>query len=34
MLHEVQAKFDATEFVSTVSEKLIAQSKEDNGRGY
>lgn len=28
----LQGKFDVTEFVSSVSEKLIAESKTDNGR--
>jgi hypothetical protein len=29
-----QAKFDVTEFVGNVSEKLIAQSKGSSGRGF
>lgn len=31
-LSEFKGKFDVTEFVGSVSEKLIAQSKTDNGR--
>lgn len=32
LTYTTQGKFDVTEFVGHVSEKLIAESKADNGR--
>jgi hypothetical protein len=32
ILSRVQDNFDILEFISAISDKLITQSKEDNGR--